>query len=68
VLKTTVTIGKDDGPFAVDTFGLPERNPWNAQLRLTGFDFLPGRQADGRLFVGRRRVARWRPGSTSRAG
>jgi putative heme-binding domain-containing protein len=41
VLKTTVTIGKDDGPFAVDTFALPEQNPWNAQLRLTGFDFLP---------------------------
>jgi hypothetical protein len=33
--------GKNDGPFAVDTFNLPERNPWNAQLRLTGFDFLP---------------------------
>jgi putative heme-binding domain-containing protein len=41
VLKTTATLGKADGPFAVDTFGLPERNPWNAQLRLTGFDFLP---------------------------
>ncbi len=41
ILKTTVTIGKNDGPFAVDTFNLPERNPWNAQLRLTGFDFLP---------------------------
>lgn len=44
VLKTTATLGKDAGPFAVDTFGLPERNPWNAQLRLTGFDFFP----DGR--------------------
>ncbi|HEX4611768.1 MAG TPA: DUF6797 domain-containing protein, partial [Urbifossiella sp.] len=41
VLKTTVAAGKDDGPFAADTFGLPERNPWNAQLRPTGFDFLP---------------------------
>jgi putative heme-binding domain-containing protein len=41
ILKTTVTAGKNDGPFAVDTFLLPERNPWNAQLRLTGFDFLP---------------------------
>lgn len=41
VLKTTATIGKADGPFAVDTFGTPERNPWNAQLRLTGFDFFP---------------------------
>ncbi len=41
-LKATVTLGKNDGPFAVDTFTLPERNPWNAQSRLTGFDFLPG--------------------------
>jgi putative heme-binding domain-containing protein len=41
VLKTTVAAGKDDGPFAADTFGLPEQNPWNAQMRLTGFDFLP---------------------------
>ena len=41
VLKTTATLGKDDGPFAVDTFGIPERNPWNALLRLTGFDFFP---------------------------
>lgn len=44
VLKTTATSGKSDGPFAVDTFGLPERNPWNALLRLTGFDFF----ADGK--------------------
>jgi glucose/arabinose dehydrogenase len=41
VLKTTCKIGKDDGPFTVDTFGLPENNPWHAQLRLTGFDFYP---------------------------
>ena len=41
ILKTTATLGKNDGPFAVVTFALPERNPWNAQLRLTGFDFLP---------------------------
>jgi putative heme-binding domain-containing protein len=42
VLRTTAALGKADGPFAVDTFGLPERNPWNAQMRLTGFDFLDG--------------------------
>ncbi|AMV23960.1 Cytochrome c [Gemmata sp. SH-PL17] len=46
-LKAPVTVGKDDGPFAVDTFGLPNRNPWNAQLRLTGFDFTP----DGKRLV-----------------
>ena len=44
VLKAGVVIGKNDGPFAVDTFALPTQNPWNAQLRLTGFDFYP----DGR--------------------
>ncbi len=40
VLKTGATLGKADGAFVIDTFGLPERNPWNAQMRLTGFDFL----------------------------
>lgn len=41
ILKTPTILGKDDGPFAVDTLSLPEKNPWNAQLRLTGFDFFP---------------------------
>ena len=41
VFEMPVTMGKNDGPFAVDTFALPEKNPWNAQLRLTGFDFYP---------------------------
>ena len=41
VLKAGVAVGTNDGPFAVDTFALPERNPWNAQMRLTGFDFHP---------------------------
>jgi hypothetical protein len=41
VLKTAASIGKNDGPFAVDTFATPDRNPWNALLRLTGFDFFP---------------------------
>ncbi len=41
VLKTTSILGKSDGPFAVDTFGTPDRNPWNALLRPTGFDFFP---------------------------
>ena len=42
VLKTAIKPGRDDGPFAVDTLGLPENNPWLCQLRLTGFDFLDG--------------------------
>ena len=40
-LNSTVTTGSNAGPFSVDTFGLPELNPWNALLRLTGFDFYP---------------------------
>jgi putative heme-binding domain-containing protein len=40
-MKTTFSLGKSDGPFVVDTFGTPDRNPWNALLRLTGFDFYP---------------------------
>ncbi|MFM8271369.1 MAG: DUF6797 domain-containing protein, partial [Gemmata sp.] len=43
-LTTSVTAGKGDGPFAVDTFDLPGRNPWNALTRLTGFDFLDARR------------------------
>ncbi len=39
-LTTTATLGKNTGPFAVDTFELPVRNPWNALIRPTGFDFL----------------------------
>ncbi len=40
---TQPLIGNDDGPFAVDVLTRPERNPWLAQVRLTGFDFF----ADG---------------------
>jgi putative heme-binding domain-containing protein len=42
VLKTPILPGRDEGPFAVDVFGLPDANPWLAQTRLTGFDFLDG--------------------------
>ena len=33
--------GADNGPFAVDVLTLPLDNPWKAQMRLTGLDFLP---------------------------
>lgn len=42
VLQTTITPGKGEGAFVADTLGTPDRNPWNALLRLTGFDFLAG--------------------------
>ncbi len=41
VLTTKIIRGNDDGPFAVDVFQRPTKNPWNCQLRLTGLDFLP---------------------------
>jgi putative heme-binding domain-containing protein len=44
VLKTKATGGGDRRAFAVDDLTLPTGNPWNCQLRLTGFDFF----ADGR--------------------
>ncbi len=46
-LTTEMIRGKEDGPFAVDVLTRPIRNPWNAQLRLTGLDFLP----DGNTMV-----------------
>jgi putative heme-binding domain-containing protein len=42
ILTSKCDRGKDDGPFAVDTLPLPVKNPWSAQMRLTGLDFLPG--------------------------
>jgi glucose/arabinose dehydrogenase/mono/diheme cytochrome c family protein len=43
--------GDDGGPFAADTFPLPEDNPWQSWLRPGGFDFTP----DGKAAV----VAMW---------
>src|SRR5262249_31146475 len=44
VLKTKPIIGGDGQAFAVDVLTHPANNPWNCQMRLTGFDFY----ADGR--------------------
>ncbi len=46
-LTTELARGKDQGAFAVDVLTRPVKNPWNAQLRLTGIDFLP----DGNTLV-----------------
>ena len=40
-LTTEVTLGKSEGPYAVDVLTRPASNPWLAQVRLTGFDFFP---------------------------
>jgi putative heme-binding domain-containing protein len=44
VLKTQAVVGGDAQAFAVDVLTHPAINPWNCQMRLTGFDFY----ADGR--------------------
>lgn len=46
-LETQVIAGASDGPFAADILTAPEANPWLAQTRFTGLDFL----ADGRIAV-----------------
>lgn len=46
-LETAVLSNADEGPFAADTLTAPEANPWLAQVRFTGLDFL----ADGRIAV-----------------
>jgi putative heme-binding domain-containing protein len=40
VLETTVAPGADADAFAADTLTAPDVNPWNAQLRFSGVDFL----------------------------
>ncbi len=46
VIRTAATVGRSDGPFAVDILTPPDSNPWLCLMRLTGFDFLPdGRSA-----------------------
>ncbi len=44
ILRTRIVRGPADGPFAVDVLTHPASNPWNAQMRTTGFDFF----ADGK--------------------
>jgi putative heme-binding domain-containing protein len=46
-LTTRAALGGDGQAFAVDVLALPENNPWNCQMRLTGLDF----DADGRSAV-----------------
>jgi putative heme-binding domain-containing protein len=40
-LSTHIERGPEDGTFAVDVLPLPTTNPWRAQVRMTGLDFLP---------------------------
>ena len=38
-IATKGTLGKSDGPYAVDTLTAPDDNPWNFFLRFGGHDF-----------------------------
>jgi hypothetical protein len=40
VTETSTVRGRDDGPFAVDVLTPPTANPWDAQLRFSGVDFI----------------------------
>lgn len=40
VLKSTITQGSDQGPFAVDQLTPPFDNPWAARMKLSGIDFM----------------------------
>ena len=44
ILETQAVVGGDAQAFAIDVLTHPTNNPWNCQMRLTGFDFY----ADGR--------------------
>jgi hypothetical protein len=35
------TLGKSNQPYVLDRIELPDKNPWNAWMRLTAFDFFP---------------------------
>ncbi|MDZ4851269.1 MAG: DUF6797 domain-containing protein [Pirellulaceae bacterium] len=43
-LQTRPTIGKDNGPFAIDALTSPTVNPWKSRLRMSGLDFFDGGQ------------------------
>lgn len=46
-IVTKGTLGKDDGPFAVDTITIPFENPFHSRMRTAAFDLF----ADGRAAV-----------------
>ncbi|MFM7136162.1 MAG: DUF6797 domain-containing protein, partial [Planctomycetota bacterium] len=39
-VETRIAAGSGAGPFAVDVLAAPEANPWNAQVRFSGIDFV----------------------------
>ena len=41
------SLGKEEGPYVVDTISLPENNPWKSWIRCSGLDFF----SDGRAAI-----------------
>ena len=39
-LTSTITVGTEDGLFAVDQLTPPFENPWNCRMKLSGIDFM----------------------------
>lgn len=39
LIKAQAVVGSNDQAFAIDVLNHPANNPWNCQMRLTGFDF-----------------------------
>ena len=39
-LTSTITVGDEDGLFAVDQLTPPFENPWNCRMKLSGIDFM----------------------------
>jgi glucose/arabinose dehydrogenase len=46
-VATAGTLGREEGPYVVDTLTLPDANPWKAWLRTSALDFF----SDGRVAV-----------------
>jgi len=46
-LVTAGALGKEEGPYVVDTLTLPDANPWRSWLRVTAHDFF----SDGRIAI-----------------
>ena len=43
-VETSIQPGFATGPYATDTFALPDNNPWQSWMRLGGFDFFKDNQ------------------------
>ncbi len=40
ILQSPITVGREEGPFAVDVMMPPFNNPWSCRMKLSGLDFM----------------------------